>query len=157
MVFQLDLISATVSPQIFTAVVEVASPPLPPRPSMAAATALPPMLCSPFSTHQTVLPLLSTNRLKPLSCRNRGFEDSDDHYYCRKSLKYWDKFYKRHQNKVFLDLPLHFCAIILDLAFAFWISFVGCSFLRTGIIWRKIGANIFLTVMMLFLQMGKCF
>lgn len=44
-----------------------------------------------------------TSRLKPLSCRNRGFEDSDDHYYCRKSLKYWDKFYKRHQNKFFKD------------------------------------------------------
>ncbi|KAL2462446.1 S-adenosyl-L-methionine-dependent methyltransferase superfamily protein [Forsythia ovata] len=29
--------------------------------------------------------------------------DNNEHYFCRKSVSYWDKFYKRHQNKFFKD------------------------------------------------------
>ncbi|XP_057771232.1 uncharacterized protein LOC130991125 isoform X3 [Salvia miltiorrhiza] len=76
---------------------------LPPPPSAAAATALPPVIRSPFSFDRTVFPFSPNIQSKPLSCKAQAFDDSDEHYYCRKSLKYWDKFYQRHQNKFFKD------------------------------------------------------
>ncbi|KAH6826647.1 S-adenosyl-L-methionine-dependent methyltransferases superfamily protein [Perilla frutescens var. hirtella] len=70
---------------------------------MAVATTLPPVLCLPFPDGRTVFSLSSVNRFKPLNCKIHGFGDIDEHYYSRKSLKYWDMFYKRHQNKFFKD------------------------------------------------------
>ncbi|KAG6397978.1 hypothetical protein SASPL_139428 [Salvia splendens] len=76
---------------------------LPPPPSITTATALPPITLSPFSIGHKVSTLSPNNQFKPLSCKAQGFADSDEHYYCRKSLKYWEKFYQRHQNKFFKD------------------------------------------------------
>ncbi|KAL3824473.1 hypothetical protein ACJIZ3_020502 [Penstemon smallii] len=42
-------------------------------------------------------------RFEPLSYKERVFDDNNEHYFSRKSLKYWDKFYKRHHNKFFKD------------------------------------------------------
>ncbi|KAI3455592.1 hypothetical protein Pfo_012255 [Paulownia fortunei] len=70
---------------------------------MTAAIAIPPALCSPLAGHRKISPLLPTIRFEPLSCTKRVFDDINEHYFSRKSLKYWDKFYKRHQNKFFKD------------------------------------------------------
>ncbi|KAL8043400.1 hypothetical protein ABFX02_09G117500 [Erythranthe guttata] len=62
---------------------------------MTAAITLPPVLCS--------SPIPPTSRFKTLSCTKRIFDDVNEHYYIRKSMKNWDKFYKRHQSKFFKD------------------------------------------------------
>lgn len=128
---------------------------LSPPPSMTASTALLPVIRSPFSVDRTVLSLSPNNQFKPLSCKAQGFDDTNEHYYSRKSLKFWDKFYLRHQNKV-PSFSLTFLCLLSALQHYHGLSILdllcGCSFSRIGIIWRKIGANIFLMMRM----MGKC-
>ncbi|KAL8458613.1 hypothetical protein ACS0TY_035380 [Phlomoides rotata] len=70
---------------------------------MTAAFTMSPLLCSTLAGERTVSPLSSYNQFKPLSCTGRVFDDKNEHYFSRKSLKYWDRFYKRHQNKFFKD------------------------------------------------------
>ncbi|KAK6125055.1 hypothetical protein DH2020_041233 [Rehmannia glutinosa] len=70
---------------------------------MPAAITMPPVLCPPWAVDRKTFPLLPTIRFEPLSCTKRAFDDINEHYFSRKSLKCWDKFYKRHQNKFFKD------------------------------------------------------
>ncbi|XP_073136272.1 tRNA N(3)-methylcytidine methyltransferase trm141-like isoform X2 [Henckelia pumila] len=39
----------------------------------------------------------------PIYFCQRDFYDGNEHHFSRKSLKYWDKFYKRHKSKFFKD------------------------------------------------------
>ncbi|PIN22302.1 tRNA(Thr) (cytosine(32)-N(3))-methyltransferase [Handroanthus impetiginosus] len=62
-----------------------------------------PALCSPSAVDRRNFQLILTNRFKPLNCTNRVCVNTNEHYFSRRSLKYWDKFYKRHHNKFFKD------------------------------------------------------
>ncbi|KAL2243217.1 uncharacterized methyltransferase C3H7.11-like isoform X2 [Sesamum indicum] len=70
---------------------------------MTAAMTMLPALCCSSSVDRKMSSLLPAVLFEPLSCGKRGFDDVNEHYFSRKSLTCWDKFYKRHQNKFFKD------------------------------------------------------
>ncbi|GFQ04744.1 methyltransferase-like protein 6 [Phtheirospermum japonicum] len=69
----------------------------------AAIITTPPPLFQPRTVGRNLFLPLPTVRFERLSCTKRGSDDINEHYFSRKSLKCWDKFYKRHQNKFFKD------------------------------------------------------
>ncbi|KAL0341867.1 UNVERIFIED_CONTAM: putative methyltransferase C3H7.11 [Sesamum calycinum] len=70
---------------------------------MTAAMTMLPALCCSWAVDRKMSSLLPAVRFEPLSCGKRAFDNINEHYFSRKSLKCWDKFYKRHQNKFFKD------------------------------------------------------
>ncbi|KAL3632024.1 hypothetical protein CASFOL_025008 [Castilleja foliolosa] len=70
----------------------------------AAIITTPPPLCHPRAVGQSFfLPWPTISRFASSYCTKRDSDAINEHYFSRKSLKCWDKFYKRHQNKFFKD------------------------------------------------------
>ncbi|GER53544.1 methyltransferase [Striga asiatica] len=77
----------------------------PSRPSdMSAAVITSPLLHSqPRAAYRKNFSPLPTVKFELMSCTRRVSDDTNEHYFSRKSLKYWDKFYRSHQDKFFKD------------------------------------------------------
>ncbi|KAL0354522.1 UNVERIFIED_CONTAM: tRNA N(3)-methylcytidine methyltransferase METTL6 [Sesamum radiatum] len=67
---------------------------------MTASMTMLPSLCCSSTVDRKMSSHLPAVRFEPLSCGKRTFDDVNEHYFSTKSLKCWDKFYKRHQNKI---------------------------------------------------------
>ncbi|KAG8380117.1 hypothetical protein BUALT_Bualt07G0160300 [Buddleja alternifolia] len=60
-------------------------------------------LFSPSAVDRRIHAFTPTIQFNPLNRKIHVSDNTNEHYFTRKPLKYWDKFYKRHQNKFFKD------------------------------------------------------